>query len=230
MSVLHRLTRTVRPASLNPATILRSRVQAARTTPSQFCSPHPIHRLGLGHRFHSSYAHDISANLKILYAMIGLNTGIFLYGQYAKTLADRGFPEKLDTFSQNMTLNLDSVMGEGRWWTIVTSCFAHLNLLHLGGNMISTYYLGDMLARTRGFTPAHFLILIFGSGITGSVGYLYVRYRNITNGTSKKDGDRPRDVRHGLGFSGAVMGAGAVAAVFYPRVKMLIYGIVPMLW
>jgi membrane associated rhomboid family serine protease len=155
---------------------------------------------------------------------MGLNTGIFAYGSYLQLQAQQGFQEPALKFIRNMTLNLHDVFQQGKWWTMVTSVFMHTGLLHLGFNMLSTYYLGGMVATIPGMTPAGMLAIILGSGICGSIGFLAVRYNKV------KD-SRQYDHVRGLGFSGAVTGLGVVAAFVYPKAQMLLYGIVPApLW
>ncbi|CAI6338476.1 unnamed protein product [Periconia digitata] len=169
-------------------------------------------------------------NSYILYGIIGANCAVFLYAQYAKQQVRLGFPENFHNFYQNFTLNYEDVVRQGKYWTMVTSVFSHTELMHLLGNMISTFYIGKLVADTRGVTPLSFVVLIMGSGIAGSLFYLAFRRQKIQEQT-KRTGFPPLDMQRGLGFSGAVMGVGSAAAFMYPRVTLSLYGIIPVpLW
>lgn len=118
-----------------------------------------------------------------------------------------------------MTISLKGFLGEHRYWTAITSCFSHLQVMHILGNMLSFYYMGQLLAMTPYFTPARFLTVILGSGLAGSAAWLY----------SMRLQGEPH--RRALGFSGSLMGVGTVAAFLYPKTTFQIYGIIPVpLW
>ncbi|KAH8821653.1 hypothetical protein F5884DRAFT_768600 [Xylogone sp. PMI_703] len=55
---------------------------------------------------------------------------------------------------------------EGRWWTLVTSSFAHTSISHLMVNMFCLWSVGPVLYSVIG--PAKFAILYLGSAATGS--------------------------------------------------------------
>jgi membrane associated rhomboid family serine protease len=226
MSFLQRLTRTFRPT-----TALRAR-QGGKTTTSNFFSPQPVHRIGLGQRFSSFYSYERNAtqNRNILYGIIGLNTGVFAYSAYLHVQAKQGFPGPWIRFYRNMTLNVHDVLKEGKWWTMITSVFNHAGILHLGFNMLTTYYLGGMVAAIPGITPLRFITIILGSGISGSIGFLWLNTLK-TKEPQNQRGSRQAQYTRGLGFSGAATGLGVVAAFVYPKATMMIYGIVPApLW
>lgn len=155
------------------------------------------------------------------------------YTVYLKEEARQGHPLGLVNFMKNMTANLDGVTREGRWWTLVTPCFMHVEPLHILGNMLSMYYIGQLLVNTPVFSTTRLLILILGSGIAGTVGHLAFRAQKIRE-QEAKDGPSPygrRDHVVALGASGCVMGVGTVAAFLYPTTTFQIYGIIPVpLW
>jgi membrane associated rhomboid family serine protease len=187
-----------------------------------------MQRPGLGHRFYSShgshYHNHHQSNLNLLYAIMGLNVGIWGYGSYLAMQAQQGLPQAYSNFMRNMTINLNDVLQGGRYWQTITSVFMHTGLMHLGFNMLSAYYLGGIVARIPGMAPAGMLAIVIGSGLCGSAGFLMTRF-NATKG------GRQYDHQRGLGFSGAVMGLGVVAAFVYPNIQMMLYGIIPApLW
>lgn len=227
MSLLQRFSRTLRSGSINPISTLHSRTHLRNPMSTHFFLSNSIQNVGLGRRgaglarkFHDKRRRPSTpTNLRIIWLMIGANVGVWLYGSYTQEQARQGHPQAFTSFMKNMTTNLYDVTREGRWWTTLTACFTHIGLLHLGANMLSFYYMGNMIACTPGVTPVMFLTLIFGSGLTGSLGYLVNRAQNSAGSY---------DLKRGLGFSGVVMGVGSAAAMMYPRAQMLLYGIVPV--
>lgn len=150
---------------------------------------------------------------------MGINGAIFAYATYLQEQARQGHQLPFAKFYQNFTLSPIGVVKEHRYWTALTSVFSHLSLMHIAGNMLSFYFMGQMLATTPGFTPGKIAVLVLGSGLAGSVGWLY---------TTMKNGNYQK---RAMGFSGSVMGVGTVAAFLYPRAQFAIYGIIPVpLW
>ncbi len=57
-------------------------------------------------------------------------------------------------------------VADGSWWQLVTSMFTHVEVWHIGGNMLALWFLGPILEAVLGRT--RFLALYFLSGLTGS--------------------------------------------------------------
>lgn len=57
-----------------------------------------------------------------------------------------------------------------QWWRLLTACFGHIGLIHLGVNMYSLYVVGPLLERLWG--SGRFLLLYLLSGVGGSCGML----------------------------------------------------------
>ncbi|KAF1973526.1 hypothetical protein BU23DRAFT_533132 [Bimuria novae-zelandiae CBS 107.79] len=220
MSLFQLLARTLRPTSSSATSTFR----AIRSTHSPRLDPNffgSSQRVGLGRRMYRTY-HDFNKtnNMRLIYGICGLNIGIFLYGNYTEVQARQGHPGPFISYIQNMTLSLNGFIREHRYWTAVTSLFAHSNFLHIAGNVISFYYMGSLLARTPGISPLALAGILLGSGLSGSLGWMFL---NLQRGGSEH--------RRALGFSGAVMGVGTIAAFLYPKTRVAIYGIIPMpLW
>lgn len=96
-----------------------------------------------------------------------------------------------------------------RPWTVVTYMFVHGGFLHILFNMFALYIFGPRLEVELG--SKRFLLLYFISGISG--GLLSLVFMPTT----------PI-----IGASGAVFGVSLGYAYFWPRDKMLIWGILPM--
>jgi membrane associated rhomboid family serine protease len=58
-------------------------------------------------------------------------------------------------------------VADGAWWQLVTSMFTHVDVLHIGFNMLALWFLGPQLEAAIGRT--RFLALYLLSGLTGSV-------------------------------------------------------------
>lgn len=194
---------------------------------SHFFSPShtPRHTNLARPRHYSQYRYgppsNERTNMMILYGLIGANVTIFSYAMYLKTQAVQGFQQPFVKFMKTMTLNLDEFRA-GAYLPILTNVFTHLDIMHLGSNMLAIYFMGGFLATAPMITPLRYLTIALGSGITGSLGFLYNREQRSQGG---------RDYVRGLGFSGAVMGVSSVAACLAPTQTVLIWGILPMpLW
>ncbi|KAL1800363.1 hypothetical protein ACET3X_000705 [Alternaria dauci] len=181
-------------------------------------------------RFYSSggyghYRDQVKMNEAILYGLMGTNIAVFGYAYYVKEQARQGYPRPFENFMKKMTLNLTAFQ-QGNYLSLLTSIFTHVDIGHIFSNMFTVYFLGSFLANAPIITPVRYLTIALGSGIAGSVGYLFNRYYQM-----QAQGPRARDNTRGLGFSGAVMGISTVAACLAPHSQVLIYGIVPMpLW
>lgn len=86
-------------------------------------------------------------------------------------------------------------VASGAWWQILTSAFAHQQLLHLGVNMLALYFLGPQLERVLG--RARFLALYLISALAGSAVVMWFTEPHVTT----------------LGASGAVFGMMAALLV-----------------
>ncbi|KAL5380751.1 hypothetical protein DPSP01_007552 [Paraphaeosphaeria sporulosa] len=221
MSLFQRLTRTLRPTSFGAISTLRA-TRSARSPElgSNFFGN--ATRLGLRHRTYKAYnalEDHTTSNMRLIYAFMGLNGAIFAYATYVQEQAKQGYTPAFIHFLQNCTLSPTGFFKEGRYWTTITSVFSHMNIMHIAGNMLSFFFMGQMLATTPGFTPGKIAVLVIGSGLAGSIGWLYTTMKNRNY------------QKRALGFSGSVMGVGTVAAFLYPKAQFAIYGIVPVpLW
>jgi membrane associated rhomboid family serine protease len=56
---------------------------------------------------------------------------------------------------------------DGALWQVLTTAFTHVEILHIGANMLSLYFLGPLLERMIGRT--RFLAVYFLSALAGSV-------------------------------------------------------------
>jgi membrane associated rhomboid family serine protease len=93
-------------------------------------------------------------------------------------------------------------------WTIITYMFLHGGLGHLFFNMLGLYFFGSRVEDRLGSN--RFITLYFLSGITGALfGFIFPAYAVI-------------------GASGAIYGVMLAYAWFWPRDRIMIYGIIPV--
>ena len=62
------------------------------------------------------------------------------------------------------------LVAHGDWWRLVTTMFLHANLIHIGFNMLSLWWIGRAVEQYLGTT--RYLLLYFVSGLAGSAGAL----------------------------------------------------------
>lgn len=101
-------------------------------------------------------------------------------------------------------------------WRLVTYQFLHSpsDIFHIVFNMMVLYFMGPFVERTWGARA--FLKFYLIAGAAGGVVYtLLVLLRVLPAGIM-------------VGASGAIYGVVAAIAVMYPRMRVLLYGIIPM--
>jgi len=98
-------------------------------------------------------------------------------------------------------------------WTILTAMFVHAGFWHLFANMITLFFFGRFLAMLVG--ENRFLLLYFGGGILGNILYLLLG----------------EPISIAVGASGAVYAIAGALVMMRPRLRVLLYFIIPMpLW
>lgn len=118
---------------------------------------------------------------------------------------------------ENYTLSRQN-MAEGRWWTLVTSTFSHNHPLHLIINMAilnTTANLG--CSSLIGMSPARMAALALGSGVCGSLAFLY------DSAMSSEGSGLPESA--GLGASGMLGGTMMATMLAVPRLPMQLFPI-----
>lgn len=139
-----------------------------------------------------------------LNTIIGANVAVF--GAY-----HMGSSQTRQWLMDNFTISLRNWRA-GRWWTIITSAFAHRDLPHIVGNMFSLYAFWGVLANAPTVGPIKLLVLATGSAISGSAAWMY-----------HAGMDHP--YASALGASGMVMGIAGAAAMINPFALFQIFPI-----
>jgi membrane associated rhomboid family serine protease len=113
----------------------------------------------------------------------------------------------LDTFGFTPNQFLDEP------WTIVTCMFVHVGIWHILGNMLMLYFFGSYILGLLG--EAKFLVIYFVGGLLGNLLFFLL--------------GNEYDIV--VGASGAIYAIMGTLAVLRPRLKVLIWFLVPVdLW
>jgi membrane associated rhomboid family serine protease len=111
-------------------------------------------------------------------------------------------------------LGLQPVSFLSRPWTIVTNLFIHSGVWHILANMITLYFFGSFLSRLIGVKK--FLLVYFAGGILGNIVFILLP---------------PSPFSIAIGASGAIFALAGVLVVLMPRLRVLLYFIIPLpLW
>lgn len=104
-----------------------------------------------------------------------------------------------------------------RPWTMITNLFVHApfpRIWHILGNMITLFFFGSFLYRLIGRNK--FLLVYFAGGILGNILFFLLP---------------PSPSSIAIGASGAIFALAGVLVVLMPRLRVLLYFIVPLpLW
>jgi membrane associated rhomboid family serine protease len=73
-------------------------------------------------------------------------------------------------------------VAHGEWWRLLTSAFLHVNVIHLGVNMLVLWMIGGPVEEALG--RGRYLALYFVSALAGSAGALLLSPRAFTVGAS----------------------------------------------
>jgi membrane associated rhomboid family serine protease len=97
----------------------------------------------------------------------------------------------------NMGAQWNALVAQGQWWRIFTAMFLHLNILHIGLNMLSLFFVGTAIELFYG--KWRYLTIYLLSGIIGGVVSYFLEGPNFL----------------AVGASGAIFGVFGALGVFY---------------
>ena len=112
-------------------------------------------------------------------ALIAANTLVFL----AMVVSGSSFtqPTPLDVFNWGGDYG-PATVGAHQWWRLLTSCFLHFGIIHIGFNMYVLYQIGPFIEIT--FGRARYLIVYFIAGLAGSVTSISIHPNSVSAGAS----------------------------------------------
>lgn len=141
--------------------------------------------------------------------IIGINLAVFLLWWFAPR------SPALEEFMVYNFLVSTEHLKEGYWWTLVTSAFSHMELWHLAINMFVLWSFGMVLEGLWGArTFAWFYVI---AGTVGSTCHC------LASAYVMEESGIPA-----LGASGAVSGLLLAYALYFPKAKILLFGIIPL--
>jgi membrane associated rhomboid family serine protease len=141
--------------------------------------------------------------------IIGLNVLVFLGWQAA------AFAPGLQPFMMGNFLVSTAHIVHGFIWTLVTAAFSHSELWHLAINMFVLWSFGTVLERLWGSRV--FVVFYLVAAVVSSISHCAVSSILLGNGNIPA-----------LGASGAVSGLLLAYALYFPRNKILLFGIIPI--
>jgi membrane associated rhomboid family serine protease len=108
-------------------------------------------------------------------------------------------------------------------WTIITSMFVHGGLGHLVANMISLIFIGGFVERLLG--KKRFLWLYFLGGLFASVLFVSLAFIGDAGGILERLFGNSQTFA--VGASGAIFALGGLLTVLTPRLKVLVFFVIP---
>lgn len=110
--------------------------------------------------------------------LIGINVAVFVLIAASGGQSGRVFnalallPESHRWLFPDQSVRTVTGVADGAWWQLLTSAFTHVELMHIGFNMLALYFLGPQLEMVLG--RLRFLALYLVSGLVGSACVLWL--------------------------------------------------------
>jgi membrane associated rhomboid family serine protease len=125
---------------------------------------------------------------------------------------------------ENVALQPTSIFAGKRLWTIATHMFMHANATHLFMNMLSLVFIGSFVERLLG--KKRFLWLYLIGGLISAFFFVLLAGLFGASPTGEKLFGTP--LTFAVGASGAIFALGGLLAMLTPRLKVLVFFILPM--
>ena len=137
-----------------------------------------------------------------------LNIGIFLILQLV-----------LDLDLNHFTMSPRKVVQQHEFYRIITSCIFHVNLMHIGMNMLSTFAVSSSVEKRLG-TVTHFLSTLWAMLLTGII-YISIAYLWML-----LSGRKDLILRQSVGFSGILFHMSVLECNLSPTTSRSVFGVV----
>ena len=132
--------------------------------------------------------------------IIGINVLVYLISALL-SITQYGGLSGLGDINEFVLVNLgaqwNALVAQGEWWRIFTAMFLHLNLLHIGLNMLSLFFIGTAIEVFYG--KWRYLTIYLVSGIIGGIVSYFIEGPNFI----------------AVGASGAIFGVFGALGAFY---------------
>ena len=141
--------------------------------------------------------------------IIAINLLIFLAWQAARV------DESLEqVMAANFLVSTSHLLG-GRWWTLITAAFSHIDFWHIALNMFVLWSFGTILEKLWGTRV--FVVFYFAAAVVASASHCFVSSVLMGNPNI-----------NALGASGAVSGLLLAFALLFPKHRILVMGVIPV--
>lgn len=132
-----------------------------------------------------------------------------------------------ETLLENLALKPSNIFEGKKLWTIFTHFFLHASLTHLAMNMISLIFIGNFVEKLIG--RKRFLYFYLLGGIFSAFSFLITSSIVGNNAFLMRIFSSPNV--YAVGASGAIFALGGLLAILTPKLRVLVFFILPMpLW
>lgn len=185
-----RVTPPTQPALANT---LMEEIRAPEQREPPWQPPAPVRRQVVRARFITRGTPVVSL------ALIGINVLVYL----ACAVLSRNFVEPYSLDNPIYFRGVEAgffILLNHEYWRLLTAMFLHVNLVHIGLNMLSLYFIGPFAESVYG--RWRFLLIYFATGLAGSILVLLLAAPDVAE----------------LGASGAIFGVfGALGTFFWQK-------------
>jgi len=115
----------------------------------------------------------------VTYALIAINVLIFVVMVASGVSFIR--PTALDVFNWGGDY-APATVGAHQWWRLLTSCFLHFGIVHIGFNMYVLFQIGPFIETA--FGRARYLIIYLFAGLSGSLVSIWIHPNSVGAGAS----------------------------------------------
>lgn len=162
--------------------------------------------------------YSFSLTLKIIFINVAVFFILLLYLLFTKN-------EEL--ILNNLALRPSFILNGRNLWTLITHMFVHLDPFHLLMNMISLSFIGSFVEKLIGKKRFFWLYLI--GGFIAGLFFVFLAGFFGSNTIGERLFGNP--FIFAVGASGAIFALAGLLTVLTPRIKVLVFFIIPMpLW
>jgi hypothetical protein len=162
---------------------------------------------------------SLSVTGKIILANV-----LFFLGFYVIFLILGTTPEKYAALLSNTALQPLNILEGKKLWTLFTHMFMHAGISHLLMNMLSMVFIGSFVEKLLG--KKRFFWLYIMGGIVSAIFFVTLAGFFGTTPIGEKLFGNP--LTFAVGASGAIFALGGLLAMLTPRMKVLVFFIIPM--
>jgi membrane associated rhomboid family serine protease len=141
--------------------------------------------------------------------IIAINVLVFLAWQAARVN-----PSLEKVMVENFLVSTSHLLA-GRWWTLITAAFSHIDFWHIALNMFVLWSFGTILEKLWGTRV--FVVFYFVAAVVASASHCFVSSVLMGNPNI-----------NALGASGAVSGLLLAFALLFPKHRILVFGVIPV--